>query len=224
MQLLADNLWLLRYRHSVMGLQFGRNVTVMRLRSGEIVIHSTAPFTPSDVAAIGALGRPAMLVEPTLYHDTFTRHGLAAFPGVPCAAPEGLRGATAALPALSQRWPEELAVLELAGMPKLREHAVLHRPSRTLILADLVFNFGPDATSWTRWFFRWVSGITEFPGVSRLFRSLIRDRAAFINSIDQLFRWDFDRIIVAHGEIIESGGKAQLRLALAKHGLCPESK
>jgi len=220
MRRLADNLWIIRYPQSLLGMQVGRTVTVIRLNSGELVIHSTGPFSPSDVAAIRERNRPAMIVEATLFHHTFSKHGLAAFPGIPCAAPEGFAGATAPMSILAEKWPGELAVLELAGMPKLREHVLLHRPTRTLIVADLVFNFGPSATAWTRFFFRRVSGIREYPGVSRLFRSLIRDRAAFIRGIDQLLAWDFDRVVVAHGDIIETGGRAQLQRALAKHGLC----
>jgi hypothetical protein len=222
MQQIAENLWALHYPQSILRTQIGRRVTVIRLGSGELVVHSTAPFKSADASGIRALGRPAMLVEATLFHDTFAKEGRAAFPDIPYAAPEGFARATDSMSELAQRWPTELAVLELAGMPRAREHVVLHRPSRTLILGDLVFNFGPSATSWTRTFFRWAEGISEFPGVSRLYRSCIRDRAAFTRSADQLLAWDFDRVIVAHGDIIEHGGQAQLRRALAQHRLCSD--
>ena len=41
---------------------------------------------------------------------------------------------------------------------------------------------------------------------SRLFRSTIRDRAAARASIDRILAWDFDRILLPHGRIVESGG------------------
>lgn len=216
----AENVWVIRYPLFLLGTQIGRTVTAIRLASGDLVIHSTGPFTSADVTAIRALGRPAMLLDATLFHDTFAREGRSAFPEVPYAAPEGFVGATTAVSVLSQTWPEEFAVLELAGMPKVREHAILHRPSRALIVADVVFNFGPSATAWTRAFFRWAGGISEFPGVSRLFRSCIRDRAAFIRAADQMLSWDFERVIVGHGDIIERDGKVRLKRPLARHGLC----
>jgi hypothetical protein len=43
---------------------------------------------------------------------------------------------------------------------------------------------------------------------------MIRDQAAFARSIDELMRRDFDRLIVGHGEIIESGARERLREAL----------
>jgi hypothetical protein len=220
MQRITENVWVMHYPQSILGAQIGRTVTVIRLQSGELVIHSTGPFTATDVAQICALGCPAMLVEATLFHDTFSGQGRAAFADVPYAAPDGFAGATTSFAALRQRWPGELSVLELAGMPKAHEHVFLHRPSRTLVVADLVFNFGSVATRWTRAFFRWAGGISEFPGVSRLFRSCIRDRAAFVRSADQMLTWDFERVIVGHGEIIETSGKPHLQRALARHRLC----
>jgi hypothetical protein len=97
----------------------------------------------------------------------------------------------------------------------VREHVFLHRPTRTLIVADLVFNFGPKSSRLTRSLFRWGGGIRAFPGVSRYFRFSIRDRAAFARSVQQMMQWDFDRIIVGHGDIIESSGKNKLAAALA---------
>ena len=47
-------------------------------------------------------------------------------------------------------WGDELKVLRLEGIPSMREHVVFHRSSRTLIVADLLFNFGPDTSAWTR--------------------------------------------------------------------------
>ena len=53
---LAENLWLLAYPLKMLGADLRRNVTLIRLRSGKMVIHSTAPFSQDDVAAIRALG------------------------------------------------------------------------------------------------------------------------------------------------------------------------
>jgi hypothetical protein len=228
-QNVADNLWVLRFPLSLLGTHMGRTVTVLRLNSGHLVIHSTAPFEMADVTAINALGQPAWLIEATLFHDSFATAGRAAFPDLPFLVPEGFRpfvggtGSASLHPAFlhtpPSEWRGELEVLELHGMPKVREHVFFHRSTRTLIVADLVFNFGTHATAWTRWFFRWAGGIREFPGVSRLFHSSIHDRAAFARSIRLMMEWDFDRLIVGHGEIIESGARAKLAAALSARRL-----
>jgi hypothetical protein len=67
-------------------------------------------------------------------------------------------------------------------------------------------------------FFRVVGGIRSHPGMSRLFKFLVRDRAAFSSSIQHLMQWDFDRLIVGHGEIIEARAKERVAAALAARG------
>src|SRR3954452_13138518 len=91
---IGQNIWLLRYPLSLLGVSMGRNVTVMRLGGDELIIHSTAPFMTEDVAAIKALGQPGWLVEATLFHDTFAKQGRQAFPALPYFAPEGFGKST----------------------------------------------------------------------------------------------------------------------------------
>ena len=51
-QPLAENLWLPVYPLKMLGADLRRNVTLIRPRSGKVLIHSTAPFTAEDVAAL----------------------------------------------------------------------------------------------------------------------------------------------------------------------------
>ncbi len=46
--------------------------------------------------------------------------------------------------------------------------------------------------------------------MSLFFRLMIKDRAAFEESLRPVLRWDFDRIIVGHGEIIVFGAKERV--------------
>jgi len=215
---LCEQIREMRFPLSLAGTQIGRRVTLMTLASGEVVIHSTAPFSSEDVRIISNLGRPNALVEATFFHDSFARHGNKMFPDVPYFAPPGFEAvAGIAARSLSEppaSWRGELEVLELEGMPKVREHVFFHPASRTLVVADLVFNIGPTATPWTRFFFRYINGVAKPPGMSRVFRSFIRDREALARSLRTMMKWDFDRVIVAHGEIIERGGKTRMAEAL----------
>lgn len=222
MKQLAENLWILRYPLSLIGLPIGRTVTVLRLSSGGVIVHSTAPFSPGEVASIRDLGAPLWLVDATLFHDTYSREGSRAFPDAPYLVPEGFpaRERTQMQPLLPApaEWAGEIDVLLLAGMPAVREHVMLHRPSRTLIAADLVFNWADTDRGWQSWILRQLTGVKHPPQMSRIYRKMIRDRAEFAASVRQLMQWDFDRVIPAHGEVITSGGKEQLRQALGCAG------
>jgi hypothetical protein len=144
----AENIWVLPYSLRLFGADLRRIVTVVRLRSGELIIHSTGPFTPGDIAAIMRLGKPGWLLDVMLRHDTFAKQGHEAFSNIPLLAPEGFSEvvgfSTRPLIPAPAAWGDEVEVLQLEGIPSMREHLVFHRSSRTLIVADLLFNFGPD--------------------------------------------------------------------------------
>lgn len=44
-------------------------------------------------------------------------------------------------------------------------------------------------------------------------------RAAFARSLLKVLDWDFDRVIMGHGDVLESGGPAELRRAMKERGL-----
>ena len=111
-----------------------------------------------------------------------------------------------------------MEILRLEGVPSMEEHVVFHRPSRTLIVADLFFNFGPQAPAWTRFLMRLAVGKKHDPGMARSMRLTVKDKPALRRSLDAMMAWDFDRVIVGHGEIIESDGKRQAAEALREVG------
>ena len=224
MKEIAENLWQLHYKAPLLGDYLGRNVTIVRLRSGDLVIHSTGPFTPEDVEAIKALGRPAYMLDALSKHDTFAKEGRAAFPDLPYYAPEGFSETvgfpTESLAKPPTAWAGQFDSVHLGGMGGQDEYAFYHRPSRTLIVADLVFHVTKEAPLGPRLFATVgiVGGRTHDVGMPRPERSSVKDPAAFKRTLATLLGWDFDRIIVGHGEIVETGGKALLKEALHEAG------
>ncbi|MCA1660583.1 MAG: hypothetical protein LC642_08640 [Verrucomicrobiaceae bacterium] len=111
--------------------------------------------------------------------------------------------------------------MPLAGMPKVQEHVFFHRPSRTLIVCDFFFNFGQSASTWSRFFTRYVMGLKNGVGMSAFFRMGIKDRAAFIESLRPIMAWDFERIIVGHGDVIDRDARRVFCEELAARKLLP---
>lgn len=222
MHQVADQVWALYYPLKVLGTRHGRNVTVLRLSSGRLMVHSMAPFSEIEMAQICAVGAPGWLVEAMLLHDTYAGEGRRCFPEIPFLGPPGFGELvgfpTAPLAPPPAEWQGEIEVLSLAGIPKLKEHLLLHIPSRTLIVADLIFNFSSAENGWDRFFHRYIAGFKRYPGMSRIFRFAVEDRAAFEASLATVMQRDFDRIIVGHGKLIESNGKALLQQALNDAG------
>lgn len=224
LQAIAPDLWLLSYPLKMLGVDLHRNVTVIRLASGQLIIHSTAPFSEEDVAAIKGLGEPGWIVDTLLRHDTFAHEGRAAFPNIPYLAPEGFSAAldfsTASLIPEPEEWKGEVSLLAIDGAPEFGEVVALHRPSRTLIVADLIFHFSHPEGFWQKALLTLATVGGEYdPGVTKPFKKAIKDHEAFEKSVNALLEWDFDRVIVGHGDPIPSGGKEKLREALKALGI-----
>ncbi|MEM6280294.1 MAG: hypothetical protein AAF733_12505 [Verrucomicrobiota bacterium] len=211
---LGPNIRLLSYPLSLFGMKVGRQVTLFRLSSGKLVIHSTAPFPEADVNAIREFGEPTWLLDATNFHDTLTRPGVAAFPDLPYLVPDRfpLSGKVKSQPLedVPAEWEGELDVIKIDGMPSINEHVFFHRKSKTLVVADLLFNLPDSVGAFTLGFLRLISGIKQHPGNSRMFRLAIQDRDAFESSLQKLLALDFAQIIVAHGEPIAVDAKSTL--------------
>ncbi len=189
MDKLAENLWLLSYPLKALGVDIRRNVTVIRLESGRLVIHSTAPFSPEDIAGIRGLGEPGWLVEGMVDHDTFSKEGREAFPGIPFLAPPGFSGRVdfevGDLNSPPEEWLPELEVIPIAGAPKMAESVIFHRPSGTLVVCDLLFHFPEIDSLWSKALLTLALGKNKAPGFSNRVKMAIKDDEAFAASLER---------------------------------------
>jgi hypothetical protein len=215
---IADDVMLISFPWRTLGIDFRRNVTLLRLADGRVVVHSTAPFTEQDIAAIRRFGEPSWLVEATLMHDTFAKEGRKALPDIPYLAPDDFAKATE-VPTESllpppREWDGEIDVLRVDGV-RMNEHALFHRRSRTLVVADLFFSFPEETSGWPRFFVRHVMRLPRLFGISSFYRRLIiQDKPAFKRSMHALLNLNFERLIVAHWKPLEINAKSAVEQAL----------
>ena len=97
--------------------------------------------------------------------------------------------------------------------------AFFDRPSKTLILTDLVENIGPESegTNWVlRFWWKAVMNMWEKPKPAPEYQMGWKDKAAAKRSLERILEWDFERVIIAHGENLESDAKAAVRRAWSK--------
>lgn len=224
LQHIDANLWLMDYPLRTLGVNLHRVVTIIRLASGKLVIHSTAPFLPTEVESIRELGQPEWLVDALLRHATFAAEGHKAFPGISYLAPEGfsrdLPFPTGSLLSPPAEWEGEIQVAAIDGVPAFGEIVMCHQPSRTLIVGDLIVNFAGVQGWWEKLLSKAASvGGKYEPGMTKPFKSAIRDSGAFAASVQRVLEWDFDRIIVGHGRPIPTGGKQKLRGVMQAAGV-----
>jgi len=204
------------------GVELGTRCVLVRLTGGGVLVHAPGPLSDPVRRQIDSLGPVRALVAPNLLHHLFLADNLAAWPQAPVYAAPGLREKLGdvrvdevlgdAAPAL---WAADLEQIATRGAPRLNEVVFLHRASRTLLCLDLCFNVRASGNPLTRWLMR-VNGAYGRFGPSRIFRlAIMRDASAMRASIDRILAWDFDRVSVAHGEILERGGHEALRAGFA---------
>jgi hypothetical protein len=219
--LIADQIW-----HAQVPIRFGplairTRMTVVRLGDGSLWVHSPIAPAPALVGELQSLGCMRFVVAPNKAHHRFLPGFLAAFPEAEGFVPDGLvtrrpelARFTRLTAGVAEQWQPELVPRFIAGLPHLDEYAWLHVPTGTLLLTDLLACVGPDTPRVVQWLARTV-GIRDRLGMSATLRRLVADREAFAASVDRLLELDFDRVIVAHDQVVERSGRTQVRDAFA---------
>jgi hypothetical protein len=196
------------------GIQLGVRTCVVRLADGSVLVHAPGPASAGAREEIERIGPVRALIAPNLLHHLFLADAARAFPQARVFAAPGLRAKRADLridEQLAEKapelWARELDQMLVQGAPSLSEVVFLHRASRTLLCLDLCFHVRPPRNLRTQLFMR-LNGAWDRFGPSRIFRyAIAKDRRALRASLERILAWDFDRVSVAHGDVLERGGR-----------------
>ena len=190
--------------------------TAVRLAKGVIVF---SPGPDVDLRPCAQLGPVTDIVAPNLFHHLGVKRASEQLPnarlwGAPglAAKRHGMRWDAVLSP---DTWPyqDELPIVVLQGMPKVNEAVFFHKKSRTLLVTDLCFNIlHPRGVG--AWIILHVFSTYGRFGVSRLIQRMVTDKAAFERSLTAVFAFDFENLLMAHGDIVMGGARERLRAAL----------
>lgn len=215
---IADQIWLRPYPVRLAGTRFEARMTVIRLASGEIMLHSPGPITADLVAELSALGPVAHIVLPGNFHHLHATSAQTAFPsaktwicpGIERKCPnlkyDGVLGDGA--PA---DWVGEIDQVLVRGTRIMREVAMYHRASGTLILVDLIENFTgatPNIGGALKFWFKYVLHMWGRPRPAPEYRMGWDDRISAAGSLRRILAWDFRQIILSHGDLIDHDAHA----------------
>jgi len=213
----AENVWTATRKAKFLGVETGTRMTVVRMSDGGLFVHSPVPLDDATRRAIDALGPVRAVVAPSIFHHMSVGQWMAAYPhAVYCACP-GLEWKRADLSFTSvladeprKEWSLDLAQVYFSAR---RENEVVffHAKSRTMICSDALLNLSehPDAKT------RLVARLTGngAPGFGWPERFMIRDRRLARRQVDRMLEWDIDKIVLAHGTLVEHDGREVLRRA-----------
>lgn len=216
----ADGLWTFEGRVALgLGIVFPARSVLARLDDGTLALHSPLPIDDALAAEIDAVGEVKHLIAPNLFHHLYFGPACERWPN---AKRYGAYGFAKKRPdltfdvVLGQDDASALAGFEPIGIRGMKANETLffHAASGTLVVTDLVFNLRSYHTKVSAVFFR-LLGVHGKVAQSPIVRWATNDRAAAGAGCREALSRPFDRLVVAHGPVVETGGKAALEHALA---------
>jgi len=217
----------------------GGRATLVQLQTGHVAVFSPVTLTTAVREKIRSLGPVKYIIALNVEHHLFITQWAHEFPDALVIGMEGLPEKRQASEATRDthfgcvftsenkrqtRISGEFDVefdYEFIHAHKNKELVFFHKPTGTLIEADLIFNL-PAVEQYSKTNVDPSAGlITMFAGGllntrdgAKWQRRLLyyvngsKDRPDMKQSLERALAWNFDRIICCHGDVIETGGKA----------------
>jgi hypothetical protein len=214
-----------------LGLPFTTRMTVAQLQDGSLWIESPVPVEYETLARLRELGPVRHLVCQTPRHMWRLEEWHRLFPDAALwgCPPSPITVAHSRLPlagTLGDRpnaaWADDFDQVAIRGSlvvgnrRLLEEVWFLHRPSRTLIVGDIIQVHAQRPGRPLRNAFLRAAGIAGPEGGTSVdIRAAFWNRRALRASLERVLDWDFDQVVLAHGPFLTSGAKPFVERALA---------
>lgn len=225
----ADGVWIVDSSPlNLIGLPLPIRMTVLRLSSGALLLHSPTRFHFPLKDELEKLGSIEHLVAPNSAHWTFLQEWQAHLPAVRTWAAPGLReraqvrrsgvrldqdlGSVA-----PDAWSQEIEQVVVPGGGGFAEVALFHKSSRTLVLTDLVVNLEPAKVPLIFRPAAYLLGSTAPDGKAPVYlRAVIKRKGQQASdAARKLVELEPERVIFAHGQWFQQDATARLRKSLA---------
>jgi hypothetical protein len=226
-------------------IKLGGRATLVRLQSGSVAVFSPVTLTEEIKAKVASMGPLRYIIAPDFEHHMSIGEWYTAYPGAKVIGVEGLpekrqkqgdQDVPFSVVFTSKKEetidPEFDAEFDyiFVGAHQNKELVFNHKPTSTMIQADLMFNL-PGKEQFSKAGVSPTSGIltkifvalsnTKGKGQQRVLwhalSNATKDRAGFNKSVARINEWNFDRMIMCHGDVIETGAKPIFQKVMAWH-------
>jgi phage tail protein X len=207
---IAENLWSLPQILPLPGgVRMPVRMGVIRLPTGELLLHSPVAIDDATAAELNRLGTVAHVIAPCLIHHLYVRPTLDRWPQARLHAPPGLAKKRPDLPAATALtaqppalWGDSVDQVHIEGAPTIDEWVFFHRASGTILTADFLFNIERPANLSSSLLFH-LTGVNGRLAQSRAWRLFTKNRAAARSSAQRVLAWPFTRLHPSHGNVAE---------------------
>ncbi|WP_394389806.1 DUF4336 domain-containing protein [Shewanella woodyi] len=215
---LGENIWAHEDSMPLGGIQLRLRMTIVKLSCGGLWIHSPTKPAPELQAEIDELGKVTFIVGAANGHNTWLSAWQTAYPEAELYVSGGipkkvkLDNYMVLEKHFENIWCDDFEREFMPNVELFNESVFFHKPSRSLIVTDLIQNHSDEIPSgfagvMTRCVFRPLGfkGACVAPPLKLGFT--IKDKLAFSVFIKNIQQWDFDKIIVTHGDVITDDAK-----------------
>lgn len=203
-----DTIWVAERPVWFGGVRLRSRTTVVRLAGGLLWVHSAGPPMDDVCAELDSRGEVRWIVVPNRFHHLEAPAMAARYPRAEVVGPASAQSRNPHL-RLTLR-PDDRAYLDatpeltpipLDGVPFLDETVFFHRPTGSLIAADLLICAGPR----DHWTWRMAARVWGRYGKAKTppdVRTHTRPSPAAAESLARLLALPLERILVAHADPI----------------------
>ncbi|ESR26571.1 DUF4336 domain-containing protein [Lutibaculum baratangense] len=225
----TDDVWIVDSGpHVTMGIPLPVRMTVIRLPDGELLLHSPTRYVEGLAGELRAVGPVRHIVLPNSAHWTHAKAWQEHYPAADTWAAPGLRDRRPVRRSalridrdLAEHPPAEwsgcLDQVLVRGAGGFAEIAFFHRPSRTLVLTDLVVNVPPALLPFPARLGARLVGATAPDGRAPAYlrAAVLWRRKEAAAAALRMIEWNPERVIFAHGDWFGENGSRHLRRSLA---------
>jgi len=218
----APEVWTLQRPLNLIGVDFGARMTIVRLKSGGLFLHSPIRLSSDTKEFCNKLGPVEYVIAPNTMHHLFISAYFTEYPAAIFLAPENLikmlpnlKFTRALSHAAESGYQDVMEQSFVEGTrPKFDEMIFFHRPSRTLIVTDLLFNLPPPQGLWQKLFFS-LNHMGDGPAPSRLMRFMLHDRVRVRRTVEWMLERQPENLILSHGNIVRGNASEVIKRAFA---------
>lgn len=209
------------------GMPFPTRMTVIRLKNGDLFIHSPIALDDNLLLELDRLGPVRHLVSPNWIHYASIGFWADVYPGAITWASPGVRARALKYKVdvtfardlgeeAAPEWAGEIKQIIVHGSAFHEEVVFFHEASNVLILTDLIENF--EAAKVPLWFrpIVWlINALDPGGGMPRDMRTTFRNgRAALRQAVETMIGWGPEKVVISHGRWYQADGANELKKML----------
>lgn len=215
LEYVRDQIWILEYPIRFMGMDLFARMTIIKLPNGNLFVHSPCRIDNSLKNEIDNIGKVRFIVAPGNFHHLQVTDFQQSYPDAETFICPGLERKRPDLGfewilgnRPDYRWADAIDQVLVRGTKIIWEVAFFHRPSKTLILTDLLENIGDDyhhsAGLLLRFWWKVVFKMWNNPKAAPEYQVGWGHKKIVKNCLRRILEWQAERVIIAHGELVEN--------------------